>query len=112
MWEEENVFVWSEGLGGFQGLYMVMQKIDFSAYICQSSSLWCDEEDKIINYLKNLKHIDFEKLPELVTKKCKIMYEIIKDKPHISARIFEGAHDYFYWQEDLINALKILKEKL
>ncbi len=49
---------------------------------------------------------------ELVTKKCKIMYEIIKDKPHISARIFEGAHDYFYWQEDLINALKILKEKL
>ena len=88
MWEEENVFVCSEGLGGLQGFYMVMQKIDFSAYICQSSSLWCDEEDKIINYFKNLKHIDFEKLPriyfsygseeiELVTKKCKIMYEII-----------------------------------
>ncbi len=121
--KQSDLIFWGNSLGGLQGLYMAMQKIDFGAYICQSSSLWCDEEDNIIDYFKSLKDIDFEKLPriyfsygseeiELITKKCKIMNEIIEDKPHIFTRIFKGSHDYFYWQEDLINALKILKEEL
>lgn len=109
----DNYTFFGSSYGGLAGQYIQMYYGDkIGKIICQSSSLWYDKEDEILNYYQNKNFVGRLYYSygnceaPFITDKGQQFEDILTKREDCRFVIFEGGHEYFAWQDDLINALK------
>ncbi len=115
--DNNNLIFSGQSFGAITALCLEMYFPNvYKTIISQSASLWTDENNEILKYFKVHKiqsklYYSYGKFEGWFIKdKGKKFKNIIKQNLHCKFKIFGGDHNFISWREDLIDALKSIKD--